>query len=96
MLLYLGDLMEDAMDFSWQGAKAAHAILLCEMERGVFTWEDDDRIDRIMRAHAQKHVSNSRQNWTKGDSRKPSKRIRVHIAKIMRPMASMHVLSNFG
>ena len=37
MLLYLGDLMEDAKDFSWQGAKAAHAVLLCEVERGVVT-----------------------------------------------------------
>ena len=35
---YLGDLMEDA-DFSWQGAKAAHAVLLCEMERGFLKWE---------------------------------------------------------
>ena len=34
MISYLGDLMEDATDFSWQGAKAAHAVLLCEMERG--------------------------------------------------------------
>ena len=56
MIAYLGDLMEDATDFSWQGAKAAHAILLCEMERGMVNWEDTDRIDRIRRAHAQKHV----------------------------------------
>ena len=34
MISYLGDLMEDAMDFSCQGAKAAHAVLLCEIERG--------------------------------------------------------------
>ena len=34
MISYLWDLMEDATDFSWQGAKAAHAVLLCEMERG--------------------------------------------------------------
>ena len=34
MVSYLSDLMEDATDFSWQGAKAAHAVLLCEMERG--------------------------------------------------------------
>ena len=34
MVSYLGDLMEDATDCSWQGAKPAHAVLLCEMERG--------------------------------------------------------------
>ena len=33
MLWYLNDLMEDATDFSWASAKAAHAVLLCEMER---------------------------------------------------------------
>ena len=37
MISYLGDLMEDVTEFSWQGAKAAHAILLCEMERGSLT-----------------------------------------------------------
>ena len=34
MISYLGDPMEHATDFSWQGVKAAHAVLLCEMERG--------------------------------------------------------------
>ena len=63
MLQYLGDLMEDATDFSWQNAKASHAVLLCEMERGRVTWGDMTRIDRIRRAHAQKHQVNSKQNW---------------------------------
>ena len=35
MLLYLADIMSDATDFSWQNAKAAHAVLLCDMERGL-------------------------------------------------------------
>ena len=56
--------MEDATDFSWQGAKAAHAVLLCETERGSLQWEDLDRIDRIRRAHAQKHIS-SKATWGK-------------------------------
>ena len=56
MLTYLSDLMEDTTDFSWQGAKASHAVLLCEMERGAVTWSDTGRIDQIRRAHAQKHV----------------------------------------
>ena len=60
MLTYLCDLMEDTTDFSWQGAKASHAVLLCEMERGAVTWSDTGRIDRIRRAHAQKHVTTSR------------------------------------
>ena len=41
MLNYLSDLMEDANDFSWHGAKAAHAILMYDMESGgAVTWDD--------------------------------------------------------
>ena len=54
MLNYLSDLMEDANDFSWHGAKAAHAVLMCDMERGAVTWDDTAHIDRVSRAHAQK------------------------------------------
>ena len=53
--------MEDASDFSWVSAKACHAVLLCEMERGKVSWSDTSRIDRIWRAHAQNHQN--RQNW---------------------------------
>ena len=67
MLWYLNDLMEDATDFSWGSAKAAHAVLLCEMERGSVTWTNTSRIDRIRRAHAQKHQV-GRENWGKKDS----------------------------
>ena len=66
MTQYLADLMEDASDFSWHNAKAAHAVLLCEMERGSITWFDTDRIDRVCRAHAQKHSNPQKQNWVKG------------------------------
>ena len=34
MISYMADLMEDATDFFWQGAKAAHTVFLCDMERG--------------------------------------------------------------
>ena len=72
MLNYLADLMEDANDFSWANAKASHAVLMCEMERGVVGWSDTTRIDRIRRAHAQKHNPPHRQNWAKNwDQRKP-------------------------
>ena len=37
MISYLSDIMEDATDFSWSSAKASHAVLLCEMERGCLT-----------------------------------------------------------
>ena len=66
MIQYMGELMEDATDFSWQGAKAAHAVLLCEFERGGANWEDTARIDRIRRVHAQKHTMGGK-TWVKND-----------------------------
>ena len=36
-------------------------VMLCERERGKLTWADTTRIDRIRRAHAQKHQN--KQNW---------------------------------
>ena len=58
MLDYLIALLDDANDFSWQSAKASHAVLLCRMEQGEITsWSETDKIDRIRRANAQKHTS---------------------------------------
>ena len=69
MVAYLGDLMEDATDFTWHWAKAAHAVLLCEMERGSLQWEDTDRLDRISRAHAQKYILANKPNWVRGEKK---------------------------
>ena len=73
MIAYMADLMEDTTDFGLQGAKAAHAVLCCELERGTVTWSDSDRIDRIRRAHAQKHTAQKRKSWNKSydDNQKP-------------------------
>ena len=71
MLWYLNELMEDASDFALASAKACHAVLLCEMERGSLDWHNTNRIDRIRRAHAQKHSHQSKQNWVKnGETQK--------------------------
>ena len=54
MLDYLIALLDDSNDFSWQAAKASHAVLLCRMEQGeVISWSETDKIDRIRRANAQ-------------------------------------------
>ena len=71
MVSYLSDLMEDATDFTWQGTKAAHAVLMCEIEGGSLQWKDTDRIDRIRRIHAQKHAP-ARENWARPSDRQPS------------------------
>ena len=67
MLTYMSELMEDVSDFGWQGAKAAHAVLCCEMERGSVEWSDTKRIDRIRRAHAQHHRVDSTKTWSKSN-----------------------------
>ena len=74
MLDYLIALLDDSNDFSWQAAKASHAVLLCHMEQGEVTgWSDTEKIDRIRGANAQRHVvptqaSNSSQKFRKNQS----------------------------
>ena len=57
MLDYMGNLMEDTSDFSWEAAKASHAILLTNMEGDRIKWGDTDKTDRIRRAHARRHIT---------------------------------------
>ena len=65
MLDYLGNLMEDASDFSWESAKAAHAIVLTNMEADRLNWTETKKLDRIRRAHAQRHVTAPYSNISK-------------------------------
>ena len=37
---------------------------MCDMERGAVSWQEASKIDRIRRAHAQKHSQNSKP-WTR-------------------------------
>ena len=56
MLDFVIDLLDDATDFSWASAKASHAVLLCRMEQGkIKNWSETEKIDRVHRAHAQRH-----------------------------------------
>ena len=65
MLDYLSEIMEDANDFSWQSAKASHAVLLCRMEEGKVNWSETTKIDRIRRAHAQRLPSQTSNSSSK-------------------------------
>ena len=57
MLDYLVALFDDANDFSWDAAKASHAVLLCRMEQGeIGNYNEVEKIDRIRRANAQRHT----------------------------------------
>ena len=71
MLEYLGEIMEDAQDFTWQSAKASHTVLLCRMEEGKVDWLETAKIDRIRRAHAQRGVHITNQKVSSKQQRNP-------------------------
>ena len=49
-------MLDDATDFFWASAKASNAVLLCRMEQGeIGSWLETKQIDRVRRAHAQRH-----------------------------------------
>ena len=58
MLDYLIALLDDANGFSWQSAKASHAVLLWRMEQGeIANWSETEKIDRVRCANAQRHTN---------------------------------------
>lgn len=52
MLSHLQDLMQDAMDYSWETARSYHKLLLQQFERNLLSWKDSDRIAEFRRTHA--------------------------------------------
>ena len=85
--------MEDANDFSWDVARASHAVLLCRMEQGeVKNYCDTDKLDRIRRANAQRHVTTSS---TEGqNSQKKSKSNRIVTCSYFNQGICMHQRSH--
>ena len=73
MLDYLGYLMEDAFDFSWESAKASHVVVLTNMEEDRLHWSDSEKLDRIRRAHAQRHITPGQSTASKGSANKKIK-----------------------
>ena len=53
---YIANLMKDASDFSFESARACHAVVLTTMEADRLTWLDTDGLDRARRHHAQRHA----------------------------------------
>ena len=58
-LKYFSSLLEDASDFSFDSAKACHAVVLSTMEQDKLNWSDTLELDRLRRQHAQRHVAPS-------------------------------------
>ena len=71
MLNYLISLLDDANDFTWSAAKTCHAVLLCCMEQGeIKDFTQTEAVDRVRRAHAQRHVPQNNKNHNKNSSRR--------------------------
>ena len=57
MLHCLISLLDDANDFSWNSAKASHAVLLCRIEQGeIKDYTQTEQTDRVRHTHAQRHT----------------------------------------
>ena len=82
MLDYLGNLMEDASDFSWKSAKTCHAILLTNMEAGRVSSIETDKIDIFCRAHAQ-HVTGTQTSTTSSVTKKKFLYQRYHDLQVL-------------
>ena len=75
MLDYVIDLLDDATDFSWASAKTSHAVLLCRMEQGeIKSWSETEKIDRVLRVHAQRH-SSAQSTVQKGQDKPSSSKV---------------------
>ena len=76
MLDYLVSLLEDAQDFSWEAAKASHAVLLCRMEQGeIASYSQVEKIDWIRRAYAERHIHPS--NYSQSNNKNYQKSQKV-------------------
>ena len=87
MLDYSISLMDDTVDFSWGVAKASHAVLLCRMEQGeIQDYSQTEKIDRIRRANAQKHVQPTGPKNTQND--------KISFTKITKSMPCLYYNQN--
>ena len=53
MIQYLTELTQDVCDFSWEGAKGTHSVLLHRMANGVVNWSNIAEIHNIKQRCAQ-------------------------------------------
>ena len=70
---YISSLMEDAMDFSFKGAKACLCVVLDAMEKGHMDWSDKDLLERHRRSTAQRHVSRDKSRSPESKTQNKSK-----------------------
>ena len=71
MFDHLANLMEDALDFSCNSAKAFDAILQTNIEADRLSWTETEKIDSFRRAHAQRHITGKLTSASHSVAKKP-------------------------
>ena len=59
MFQYLAKVIQSSLDTSFEHVRAAHAVVLQEMERGVIDWTNVDEIEKLRILYTNKHSNNS-------------------------------------
>ena len=92
MLDYLISLLDDANDFSWDAAKASHAVLVCRMEQGkIKDYTQTNNIDRIK--SAQRHLPYTNNFSTIFYCKKSNVKAKVcHASSLIKDPASIRKL----
>lgn len=71
MLLHLQGLMQDAAEYTFEGARNCHAIILQQLEQGRFTWTNTDKLLELRRTYAQRQTSDSAHQATRTGKDRP-------------------------
>ena len=67
MLSYFSMLMQDAIELSLGTARKAHVVVLQEMEKGKFTWNEFDLVEKCKNRHTQ-HMLQTVKSTTSGNT----------------------------
>ena len=71
MLHHLKGLMMDAAEFSFDGARNCHGIVLQHIEQGRLTWADRDKLSELRRNYAQRRPEEDFAGGNKSRGRTP-------------------------
>ena len=57
MLVYVSDLLQNALDLGWHTARGSYKVLMTEIEAQTLDWDDLEGVQAIDRQYAQRNVS---------------------------------------
>ena len=57
ILVYVGDLLQNALDLGWHTARGSYKVLMTEIEAQTLDWDDLEGVQGIRRQYAQRNVN---------------------------------------